>query len=86
MPKIGKNFADDLVAAGLAGAPIVWSIGGTHDDISGHGNLTPSQRKTLDAVIAAHKADDAASDKPASDKPKSKPRKRRAKSKIGSSQ
>lgn len=48
---LGKNFSDDLAAAGLAGLPISWGDDGT---IHGRENLTPEQDAALDTVIAAH--------------------------------
>jgi len=49
---IGPNFGNELIAAGLAGAPISWSVGGSAAiDTS---RLSPAQLATFNAVLAAH--------------------------------
>src|SRR5579883_420654 len=47
---IGPNFGNELIAAGLGGAPISWDAAGNFD--SSH--LSPSQLATFNAVLAAH--------------------------------
>ena len=50
---LGPSFGDELVAAGLGGLPLSWTLS-TDATIDGRAALTPAQNATLDAVIAAH--------------------------------
>lgn len=48
--KIGKTFAAELAAAGLAGAPLSWA----EDGSSNLEQLTPAQVAAFKQVLAAH--------------------------------
>lgn len=47
---LGPSFIDELIAAGLAGAPISWDA----DGIINESELTEEQQAALAAVVAAH--------------------------------
>jgi hypothetical protein len=50
--QLGPTFGDEVIAAGLEGAPFSW--GKTDEEIYGRENLTTEQNTTLDGVIEAH--------------------------------
>jgi len=51
MPKFGPSFGDEIMEAGLGGAPFGWNGEG---EIVGRESLTGEQSAKLDEVINAH--------------------------------
>jgi hypothetical protein len=50
MTTYGPTFGEEVIAAGLGGAPFSWN----EDEIFGRDDLTDEQNQTLDEVIASH--------------------------------